>query len=160
MKTLLLFACAALLAACASYDGHGLRVGASTEAEVRSVMGAPAMEFEGSDGSKRLAYPRGPLGTQTFMADVGKDGVLKSVRPVLNDDVFYRIQPGMTRDEVLRMIGPPGETMTFPRLGQVSWDYRYMDTWGYLAIFSVNFDANGVVVSKFTRRVERDRGRF
>lgn len=160
MKTLTLFGLATLLAACASYDGHTLRAGASSEAEVVGVMGAPAMQFESGDGSRRLVYPRGPLGTQTYMADVGKDGILRAVKPVLNDDVFYRIQPGMTRDEVLRMIGPPGETMTFPRLGQVSWDYRYMDTWGYVAIFSVNLDANGIVVSKFTRRVERDRGRF
>ena len=160
MKTLPALGFALTLAACAAYDGHTLRAGASTEAEVRGVMGAPAMEFAGDDGSKRLAYPRGPLGTQTFMADVGQDGTLKAVRPVLNDDTFYRIRPGLTREEVLRMIGPPGETMHFSRLDQTAWDYRYVDTWGYLAIFSVIFDSNGIVVSKITKRLERGRGLF
>jgi hypothetical protein len=159
MKTLATSGLCLLVAACASYDGYTLRAGASTESEVRSVMGTPANEFANADGSKRLAYPRGPLGTQTFMADVGTDGVLKAVRPVLTDDTFMRIRPGLTREEILRMIGPPGETMAFPRLGQVAWDYRYQDTWGYLAIFSVMFDANGIVVSKFTQRIERDRSR-
>lgn len=144
------------LAGCASYDGYTLRPGAATEDEVRRVMGPPAMEFRNPDGSRALVYPRGPLGTQTFMADVGSDGVLKVVRPVLTDDVFRRIQPGMRREDVLRLIGPPGDTMEFPRMAQESWEYRFMDTWNYLAIFSVNFDRDGLVVSKFTRRIERD----
>lgn len=160
MKTLSFSALILGLAACASYDGFTLRPGASSEAEVRSVMGPPAVEFAERDGSKRLAYPRGPLGSQTYMAEVGSDGVLREVRQVLTDDMFYRIQPGQTRDDVLSMIGPPGETMHFSRLGQDSWSYRYRDTWGYLAIFSVNFEANGVVVSKFSRRLERERGLF
>jgi hypothetical protein len=159
MKTLAASSLCLWVAACASYDGHSLRAGASTESEVRSVMGMPANEFANADGSKRLAYPHGPLGTQTYMADVGTDGILKAVTPVLRDETFYRIQPGLTRDDILRMIGPPGETMAFPRLGQVAWDYRYQDTWGYQAIFSVMFDANGIVVGKFTRRIETDRNK-
>lgn len=146
-------------AACASYDGRNLRPGVSTEAEVRSVMGAPALEFDSPDG-RRLAYPHGPLGTQTFMADVGADGVLRAVSQVLNDDTFQRIRAGMTRDEILRTIGPPGNTLGFKRTGHVAWDYRYRDTWGYQAIFSVTFDSNWIVVSKFTQRIERGRNRF
>lgn len=149
---------ALLLAGCASYSGYGLRPGISTEAEVRGAMGAPAAEFAGSDGSRRLVYPRGPLGTRTFMADVGPDRRLTAVTQVLDDDTFNRIQPGLTRDDVLRMTGPPGQTMAFPRSGHTAWDYRYTDTWGYLAIFSVTFDRDGTVVSKITQRIEHDRG--
>ena len=161
MKSPFLLALAALLGAgCASYDGGSLRPGVSTEADVRGLMGPPAVEYAAADGSRRLAYPRGPLGTQTYMAEVGPDGRVRDVRNVLNDDTFFQIRPGMTRDEVLRLIGPPGETMHFARLDQESWDYRYVDTWGYRAIFSVNFDRNWVVVSKFSRRIERERGFF
>lgn len=159
MKTLSFLALAFGLTGCAAYDGFTLRAGASSEAEVRSVMGTPALEFPDSDGSKVLAYPRGPLGSSTYMAHVGSDGVLREVRQALTDDTFYRINPGLTREEVLRMIGPPADSMRFPRLNQDSWAYRYRDTWGYPAIFSVNFDANGLVVSKFSRRIDRDRGR-
>jgi hypothetical protein len=150
----------ALTCAACAYDGHTLQPGVSTEAEVRNVMGAPVGEYRANDGSRILAYPKGPLGTQTYMAEVGPDGVFRSVRQVLNDDTFNQIVPGLTRDQILNLIGPPGETMSFALSGQVAWDYRYTDNWGYTAIFSVAFDGNGVVVSKFKRRIERgDRGR-
>jgi hypothetical protein len=150
---------AVVCAGCAGYDGSNLRPGISSDAEVRATMGVPAMEFANGDGSRQLVYPRGPLGTQTFMADVAPDGKLAAMRAVLKDDIFFQIRPGLARDDILRLIGPPGETMEFPRSRQVAWDYRYVDTWGYTAILSVNFDENWIVVSKFTRRIERDRGR-
>ena len=153
---ILAFALAA--AGCASYDGYNLKPGTSHEDEARRTMGAPAVEFASADGSRTLAYPRGPLGLQTFMVDVGPDRTVKAVRQVLGDDVFNRIRPGMTQDEVLRLIGPPGDEMEFPRMQQVSWEWRYKDTWNYIAIFSVNFDRQGLVVSKFSRRIERNDG--
>jgi hypothetical protein len=158
MARLVLLLAALAAAGCASYSGYGLVPGAATEAEVRAAMGPPALEFSEPDGARRLAYPRGPLGTRTFMADVGPDRVLRRITQVLDDDSFHRIQPGLTRDQVLRMIGPPGQTMSFPRSGHTAWDYRYTDTWGYVAIFSVTFDRDGIVVSKISQRLERDRG--
>jgi hypothetical protein len=157
MKILPALILALMLASCASYDGRGLRPGASTEAELRQVMGEPAMLFSNSDGSRQLVYPRGPQGTQTFMAQVSRDGIVQAIQPVLNDDTFNAIQPGLTKDEVLRMIGPPRDTMAFPRLGHEAWDYKYTDTWGYAAIFSVTFDRDGRVVSKISQRIERNR---
>ena len=145
---------ALLVASCASYDGRGLRPGESSEADVRGLMGSPALELATDDGGKRLAYPRGPLGTQTFMADIGRDGRFEGVRQVLNDDTFNGIRPGQTRNDVLVRIGPPGETMQFPLSGNTAWDYRYKDTWGYLAVLSVTFDGNGIVLSRFTRRLQ------
>ena len=145
------------LGSCASYDGRGLRPGASTEAELRQVMGEPAMQFSNRDGSRQLVYPRGPQGTQTFMAHVSRDGIVQAIQPVLNDGTFNAIRPGLTKEDILRMIGPPRDTMAFPRLGHEAWDYKYTDTWGYPAIFSVTFDSDGRVVSKITQRIERNR---
>ena len=155
MKHWLPLIIAALAAGCAAYDGAGLRPGASTESEVRRVMGAPALELRDSDGLRHFYYPRGPLGHQTFVADVGADGVLREVRGVLTDSMFNRIHPGLTGDEVLRMIGPPRETEHFSRLGQTAWDYKFVDTWGYGSIFSVMLNPDNVVVGKVTRRIER-----
>ncbi len=154
MKTAAAAFAALLLASCASYDGRGLRPGVSSEADVRGLMGPPALELGADDGGKRLAYPRGPLGTQTFMADIGRDGRLEEVRQVLNDDTFNAIRPGLTRDDVLFRLGPPGETMQFPLSGNTAWDYRYKDTWGYLAVLSVTFDPSWIVVSRITRRLQ------
>jgi hypothetical protein len=151
---------ALMLAACAAYSGSGLQPGVSTEDQVRSTMGPPALELANPDGSRQLAYPRGPLGTETFMVHMGPDGRVQRIEQVLTDDRFYRIVPGITRDDVLRLIGPPSEYMDFPRLQQVAWEYRYQDTWGYTAFLSVMIDRQGVVVGRTTRRIERDRGRF
>jgi hypothetical protein len=153
MKIAVCLCLASLLAACASYDGRGLRPGVATEAEVRGLMGPPAIEVAAVDGGKHLAYPRGPLGTTTFIADVGQDGILRGVRQVLNDDTFNGIRPGLTREDVLRRIGPPGETMQFSLSGNTAWDYRFVDTWGYIAVFSVTFNPGGIVVSKISRRI-------
>ena len=157
MRNVLILAVAATLAGCASYGGSSIVPGGSTETEVRATMGAPALAFD-EGGGKRLVYPRGPLGLETYMADIGPDGRVVSVANVLKDETFYQVRAGMTKDEILRLIGPPGETMAFPRSQTHAWDYRYMDTWGYRAIFSVTFNAQDVVVSKFTQRIERDKG--
>jgi len=157
MRNVLFLVAAAALAGCASYGGASLVPGGSTEAEVRATMGTPALTFD-EGGARRLVYPRGPLGLETYMADIGPDGRVVSVGNVLRDETFFQVRPGMTKDEILRLIGPPGETMAFPRSQTHAWDYRYMDTWGYRAIFSVTFNAQDVVVSKFTQRIERDKG--
>ena len=76
---------------------------------------------------------------------------------VLNDEIVARVAPGQTREDVLALLGPPVRTMHFARLDHTAWDYRYMDTWGYHAIFSVTFDARGIVVSRLSQRIERER---
>jgi hypothetical protein len=155
MKNFAAAAFGLLLSACASYDGSSLRAGVSSDADVRSVMGAPGAEYTVADGTRRLVYPHGPLGTQTFVVSVGLDGRVRDVQQALQDDTFYKIHPGFTEREILETIGPPGETMHFPRSNTTAWDYRYVDGWGYPAIFSVVFDADGVVVSKVSRRIEK-----
>jgi hypothetical protein len=157
MKNLASLLAVLFAAGCASYSGRGLEAGVSTEAQVRGLMGTPAAEYAGPGGSRNLAYPHGPLGIETFMAEVGPDGRLVAVRQVLNEENFRGISRGMTRDEVLLRIGPPGETMEFPNLKQVAWDYRFRDLWGYTAIFSVSLDRAGLVVSTFTRRIDLGR---
>jgi outer membrane protein assembly factor BamE (lipoprotein component of BamABCDE complex) len=76
-----------------------------------------------------------------------------AVGPPRNDNVFNGIQPGMTQDEVRRLIGAPDETMRFPLSNTVSWDYYYWDTWGYYCVFYVTLGADGRVVSRITRRI-------
>ena len=68
-------------------------------------------------------------------------------------DAFSRLQQGMTRDEVRRLAGPPDETMRFPLSRSESWDYRYYDPWGYLALLSVTFAEDGRVASVLSQRL-------
>ena len=142
---------AALLTGCA---GPGSLVGRA-ESDLRANLGAPSAEYTNRDGSRTLAYRQGAFGTQTYMAEIGPSGSVGAVRQAMAEETFARIVPGMTGDEVLRLIGPPGDSMDFPRQGEVSWEYRFVDTWGYPSFFFVNLDRRGIVVSKLTRRIDR-----
>jgi hypothetical protein len=153
-----LAAAAFVLAGCAS-SGYGLRPGASTEDDVRRTMGTPAMVFDNRDGTRELIYPRGPMGNETFIARVAHGGTLQSIDQVLNDGNFDMIEPGLTEDDILRRLGPPRDGMAYPLSRTHSWDWKYMDLWGYPALFSVTFNDRGIVVSKFKERLEQDRRR-
>ena len=137
---------------------QGLRPGATAQ-EVVSAMGPPAVELRDPDGTRHLAYPSGPFGMQTYMAHVGSDGRLQGIDQVLDDTRFNSISKGMSTDELLRLIGPPWQRVPFRNLGQTAWDYRYRDSWGYVAILSVMVDDAGLVASRITQRIERDNRR-
>ncbi|HEY6281329.1 MAG TPA: outer membrane protein assembly factor BamE [Burkholderiales bacterium] len=141
----------ALLAGCASYSGRGLKPGIATETEVREEMGAPAATWETPGGSV-WAYPRGPLGLETYLVRFDASGRLELIEQVLNDERFAQIIPGMTQDYVLHLIGPPFQTIKFPRTDDTSWDYRYRDTWSQTALFSVIFDQADLVKGTFKQR--------
>ena len=68
-----------------------------------------------------------------------------------------QIQNGMTREQVETVLGKPDEVMAFARMQTVSWEYRYTDSWGFLALYSVDFNTNWRVVSTFSRRLNDGR---
>ncbi len=127
------------------------------ESEVAAYGKAPAATYDNPDGSRQLVFPTGPLGTETYMVHV-KAGAVQRVEQVLTDQTFGRIQAGVTtQQEVRRMIGPPWRVVRFDNLRQDAWDYRFRDTWGYLADFSVMLDDRGIVAGKVVARIESGR---
>lgn len=152
----LLIVLSGMLLASACTPMATLRPG-SPESQARSALGTPAAEYDNADGTHQLVYPRGPLGTETYMVFL-RGGAVQRVEQVLTDDNFYRIQAGVTTgEEVRRMIGPPYRVVRFDNLKQNAWDYRFRDSWGYLAIFSVMVDDRGVVATKVIARIEASR---
>lgn len=146
------FVAALALVACAAIP-H-LPAG-TPEAQVRAAYGEPALVLSDPAGGKHLAYPRGPGGTETYMARIGPDGRLAAMEQVLTEAQFAKIRRGETsQDELLRLIGPPWRKIEFGNLRQVAWDYRFRDLWGYLADFSAMVDERGVVASTVTARIE------
>ena len=145
---------ALLIAACTSYSGSNLKPGVSTLPEVVASMGEPAMVWKNPDGSQQLAYPRGPAGTQTFMAYVGPDGKLQRIEGVLDMAHFARIQAGMSKEEVLRVLGPPGPlwTQTYSRSNTLAWSWLFCDSSSLQNFFDVMFDATTGVVRSTEQR--------
>ncbi|WP_153147074.1 hypothetical protein [Dechloromonas sp. H13] len=142
MKIIIALIFALLMAACASYDGRGLKPGISTGDEVVKLMGEPAMRWREPDGSELLAYPRGPAGFNTFMVRIDSKGTLASIEGVLDMKHFSLIRPDMSQDDVLRILGPsqPQWTVYFERRDELVWEWRYCDDWNEPARFNVLFD--------------------
>lgn len=137
-----------LLSACAGSSGSNLKPGVSTLPEVMASMGEPAMVWKNPDGSEQLAFPRGPAGTQTFMAYVGPDGKLQRIEQVLDMAHFSRVQAGMSKDEVLRILGPSGSLWTqfYPRSNELAWSWLFCNSWNVQEFFDVMFDASTNIV--------------
>ena len=74
-------------------------------------------------------------------------------RAATSDEMFARVQPGMTQADVRGLFGTPYQVMPFPLSHNVAWSYIAYDTWGYMVDFSVPFGSDGRAVSRFSRRI-------
>ena len=144
---LLLLSATLLVSACASYGGNGLKPGESTVAEVEAAMGVPALRWQNPDGSQQLAYPRGPAGFHNFMVTITADGRLRSIENVLDMKHFALIEPGMSEQQVLRILGPAGcGASYFPARDERVWVWRYLENSRVTAHFMVLFDGKTAAV--------------
>ena len=144
------------LAGCASYSGSSLRPGEARLDDVERVMGQPAMRWQEADGSIRLAYPRGPLGFHTFMVTLGPDGRLQGIANVLEDQGFAQIHAGLSKDQVLHVLGPPDYSLAvyYKARDELVWSWRYCSNFGVPAQFHVLFDGTSGAVRSANGQVE------
>lgn len=139
----------ALLAALSACDRQGrpveefgldkLAKGVSTEGDVRVVMGQPETVWEEEDGTRALQYPKGPEGVRTWEFTIDKSGKLKDYRQLLTTENFSQVTPGMSKDEVRRMLGKPRSIAQFKLKNEEVWDWRYQDV-TVPSLFNVHFD--------------------
>jgi outer membrane protein assembly factor BamE (lipoprotein component of BamABCDE complex) len=72
--------------------------------------------------------------------------------PRVTTDTTYSIERGMSRSDVVGILGEPARTGRFALSKTVAWDYDFRDDWGYEATFSVIFNEAGTVVGKASVR--------
>lgn len=118
--------CAAALSGCA---GPGLTPLASglSEAEVAQRWGAPTGRYTLPEGT-RLEYARGPAGTETWMVDLDAQGRTQSWRQVLDWQYLQQVQgtlPGLSRDQVLVLLGRPSDVRSGGWQGGEVWSWRH-----------------------------------
>lgn len=123
-----------------------LEEGVSTEADVRKQFGEPVTVTVEADGTRVLDYPRQPAGWTNYVIRIGPDGKMSSLRQLLNDDNFSRVRPGMSSQEVSKLLGRPAKTQRFDLRQQDVWDWRYKPQGQESKLFSVTFDSAGQVV--------------
>src|SRR5258706_12964497 len=119
-----LFVLAALPAACANFSA--ISPGDSAQ-DVQAHVGAPGAVWENADGSEIWEYPQGYYAVQTFMVAFDPDHAVREVHQVLNEAYFSSFHPGMSREDVLRLIGKPREICYFPPRDGESSPWRFYD---------------------------------
>ena len=135
----------ALMAACAG--PNSLVSGQSTEAEVRTRMGAPTDTRTEPGGEKVWEYATGPEGFHTWQIRIGADGRVRQVTQLLTEERFGTIVPGKTTQaEVRSLLGRPADDTRF-RAGQ-TWSWRYSRMGISPGYMVVKFSPDGTVAEK------------
>jgi hypothetical protein len=112
------------LAGCAGFDGHNLKPGQSTLAELEATMGKPALVRDLPAGEKLYWYPRLPFGRASYAARVAPDGRLVSLEQRLAPEHIVKIRPNQsTVEDVLDILGPPSEVYRYARQQREVWEY-------------------------------------
>src|SRR5437762_13558201 len=119
--SLLLLALAACLAGCANLTAVSSGMPAQ---QVQAKLGAPATVRKNADGSEVWEYPRGPFGVETYMVTLGPDRAVREVRQVLSEETISKLQAGMSREEVRRLVGSPRYVGFSNRTDEEVWSWR------------------------------------
>jgi len=139
-----------LLGACAPAPmkaRHTLKAGESTLADVQKALGKADAIWTRPDGHQIHSYPRGPEGPDTWMLEIGPDGRYLGMTNALSAKNLARVQPGMSREELLRMLGRPGAEQALRRAGEVvlTWRVRTADGANTTEMFNVHLGPDGRV---------------
>lgn len=152
---LLGLATALSLPGCDYFNLQALQPGVSTGYDVRDRFGKPDMEWLNSDGSTTWEFSRQPEGTDCYMITIGQDNILRSVDQVLTEANYARVQPGMTGEQVRRILGKPASKQFFQLAGETVWQWRIAGDASITdpLFFTASFDTTGKV-TKTGRNVE------
>lgn len=147
MKRRIWLACVAvvlmLVAACAT--GFGQRQYGS-QAEALSALGEPVRRWTNDDGTTTLEYSTQPYGHTALMLTVDASGIVIRQQDALSDENLARVEKGMTREEVSRLLGQHRSVQTFTLSGEEVWDWNvYNDGPGVATLFNVHFIDGKVV---------------
>jgi len=129
----------ALLGACDPQRIRELEEGVSTEADVRARFGEPERVWD-VPGGRMLEYNRQPQGQKNYMITIGPDGKMSALRQVLTPQNFAQVQPGMSAEELRRLLGKPAKRTPYRMRGEVEWDWRWLQPPNSAMVFTAVLD--------------------
>jgi outer membrane protein assembly factor BamE (lipoprotein component of BamABCDE complex) len=152
------------LGGCDQQNIDKLEEGVSTEADVRSRFGEPEKIWTASDmasvplaggsaraatepGARTFEYNRQTQGMTNYMITIGPTGTLSAIRQVLTPQNFQAVQPGMSMEQVRKMLGKPMKVTPYALSQQTHYDWRYLNPPNTAMIFTVVFNTDLRVVS-------------
>ena len=146
----------ATLVGCDQRRIEKLEEGVSTEQDVRAQFGTPENVWDEPGGARTLEYNRNPAGHQNYMITIGPDGKMTALRQVLNPTTFAQVRPGMSMEQVRRMLGKPAKKLPLPLKQEEAWDWRWMEPPTTPMVFTVWFDRDWRVARTATARDPED----
>jgi hypothetical protein len=121
-------------------------------AEVQAQFGAPNFECPQAGGGRRVIWTQQPMGQYAWGANVGTDGRLDRVMPLLTDAHFKVLEAGdWGPDRVRCEFGPPAQ-IDQTGLGEkreVVWSYRYKENGVWNSLMYVYMSRDGSKVTHF-----------
>ncbi|MBI4755890.1 MAG: outer membrane protein assembly factor BamE [Betaproteobacteria bacterium] len=144
------------LSACDWFAMKELKPGISTGYDVRERMGTPTLEWRNEDGSLTWEFARTPEGKVNYLITVGPDNIMRSIEQVVTEANFARVQAGMSRDQIRRLLGRPAHVQKLGLKQEEVWEWKYDNPHNADMRFYVHFDIEGRVVT--TSRREEPKG--
>ncbi|MDY7549067.1 outer membrane protein assembly factor BamE [Glaciimonas sp. CA11.2] len=139
LASALIISLAVILAGCSVPVNPG-----DPETQVISRLGKPTATYQ--DGNERLLeYDQGAFGQETHMARISPDGRLISYTQVLTLEQFAKIKVGQSKNDVLRLVGHPLDTIFYSRVKLEGWNYGFKESGVWNSLMTVYFDEAGIV---------------
>jgi hypothetical protein len=131
------------VAACAGYAPTANLVGQDRKSVIQAL-GQPEREYA-VDGKNKLHFPRGPAGSHTYFVYLNDEDRVIGWEQVLIEERFKQITSGMTKEQVIELIGVSKITNGLARERGYVWHYRYFNQ--QCKSFAIEFTKEGVVRS-------------
>jgi hypothetical protein len=133
------------LSACDSQRIDELEEGVATEADVRSRFGEPENIWDSSAG-RVLEYNRQPQGQKNYMITIGADGRMSALRQVLTPENFARVRPGMSMEDLRKLLGKPARRTPYALKRETEWEWRWVQPPNTPMVFTAVLDDDQRVV--------------
>ncbi|ARP92523.1 hypothetical protein CAL14_05185 [Bordetella genomosp. 9] len=119
--------------------------------QVVAEYGRPNFTCPLPGGGQRVIWTQQPLGQYAWGGNVGPDGRIDRVVPILTDAHFAILSEGVwTPDRVRCEFGPPAiiDEVGLPSVRQVVWSYRYRENDVWNSLMYVYMGRNGDRVTR------------
>ena len=158
VRWLLLVLLAGALAGCATFQPPRPY---ATEAEALAARGEPTRRWSNDDGTTTLEYSTQPNGWTCLMVQVDQGGIVLRQWNALAPENLARVERGMDKEQVSRLLGTHRSEQRFTNSGETVWDWNIRnDGPGIAVLFNVHFIDDKVVRTSQTYVYPRDGAMF
>ena len=129
----------------------------ATEAEALAARGEPTRRWSNDDGTTTLEYSTQPNGWTCLMVQVDQGGIVLRQWNALAPENLARVERGMSKEQVSRLLGTQRSEQRFTNSGETVWDWNIRnDGPGIAVLFNVHFIDDKVVRTSQTYVYPRD----